>query len=67
MEKATYRDNLEMLKGMFPDRAVVPLNEAAKALGISAYSARQDEDFPVTKIGGRYMVSIANLARYLAV
>lgn len=67
MEKATYRDNLELLTRLYPDKAVLTLNEAAALLGRTPYTVQNDGTFPLTKIGGRYVVSIANFARWLAV
>jgi len=66
MEKANYRDNLEMLKGMF-STATVSMEKAANGLGISRYVLEQDETFPKQKIGGRWYVSVANLARWLSI
>ena len=67
MEKATYRDNLEMLNKLYPNKAVITVNEAAEMLGRSRESLQTIEDFPLTKLGGRYYVSVANLARWLSV
>lgn len=67
MEKATYRENLEMLNKLYPNKAVLTVNEAAKMLGRSRESLQAIEDFPLTKCGGRYYVSVANLARWLSV
>ncbi|MBR2587455.1 hypothetical protein IKE71_03760 [Candidatus Saccharibacteria bacterium] len=67
MEKATYRDNLELLARLYPNKAVLPVKEVEKMLGRSRESLQSCEDFPLTKLGGRYYVSVANLARWLSV
>lgn len=65
-EKTTYRDNLELLMRLYPT-AAVPISKAAEIIGVSEYVLYQDETFPKQKIGGRWYVSLANLARWLSV
>ena len=50
-------------------RLAVSLSEAAAVLGIgrsSAYAAAKSGDLPVLKVGGRLLVSVAELQRMLS-
>ncbi len=66
-EKQGYRENLEMLSGLFPGKAMLSFKEACDAVGISTVSAYRDESFPKQRVGRNYKVSIANLARWMSV
>lgn len=65
-EKVDYRDNLEMLREMFPGRMTITIQEACALLGREKRSLLGDRSFPAQKIGGRYAVPIVALARYLS-
>ena len=65
-EKANYRENLEMLSGLFPNKAMVSLQEACDAVGITVVAAYRIDDFPKQRVGRNYKVSIANLARWMS-
>lgn len=65
-EKVDYRDNLEMLREMFPGKMTITMQDACALLSRDKRSLLGDRGFPVQKVGGRYAVPIVGLARYLS-
>lgn len=66
MEKEMYREHLALIKERFGDQTVLTVNEAADYIGLCDRILRRDHSFPMKKIGGRYYVTIVDLARWLA-
>ena len=72
MEKADYRESLEMLKERFPDRVTITLQETASILGVNiktVYSARRRVRNPLLTVQitkNRYVVPISSLAKWMA-
>lgn len=71
MELVGYRETLETLNDMFPDRVAIDVDECAKALGVNiktVYTSinRVNNPLPTVKIGSRKtMIPIARLARWM--
>lgn len=71
MEKAGYRDQLALLREMFPTRVAITPAEAAKALGwdartVRAAMARRVNPLPSQQqTAARKVIPIAALARWL--
>lgn len=63
-EKATYRDNLDLLMKAFPGVGAITLEQAAAWYGKSKATLRRDETFPRDS---HNMVGLANFARWLSV
>lgn len=67
MDKETFHEHLTALRKRFPDRELIFLKDAAAYIGCNYRTLQADRTFPIKKIGRFYMVSIINLARWLAV
>lgn len=67
MEKATFHAQLTALREKFPEGELIFLKDAAAYIGCNYRTLQADRTFPIKKIGRFYMVSIINLARWLAV
>ena len=67
MEKATFHAQLTALREKFPEGELIFLKDAAKYIGCHYTTLQADKTFPIKRIGRYYMVSIINLARWLAV
>ena len=71
MELTGYRETLETLNDMFPDRVAIDVDECAKALGVNVktvYSSinRVKDPLPTVHMGKRkIMIPIARLARWM--
>lgn len=69
MEAPNYRENIELLKTMYPDRAAISVQEAAAAAGVNAatiYTAISNRRFPAQKVGERkFVIPITSFARWL--
>lgn len=65
-EKVDYRDNLELLREMFPGQITITIQDACALLNRDKRSLLGDRSFPAQKVGGRYAVSIVGLAKYLS-
>ncbi len=65
-ESADYRDNLEMLREMFPGKAAITLQAASDLICRDKRSLLGDKAFPTQKVGNRYIVPIVGLAKYLS-
>ena len=67
MEKATFHAQLTALREKFPEGELICLKDAAQYVGIDYRTLQGDRTFPMKKMGRKYMVSVINLARWLAV
>lgn len=65
-EKEMYRENLRILTELFPGRVMISQIEAAKVLGVDVEALARSKTFPRIKLGGRYHVSLVNLANLLS-
>lgn len=70
MEKQGYRENLEFLVDKFPDKSAISIKEAAKTLDMSESTIRDAikrrmNPFPAKKVGGRVIIPIPQLARWM--
>lgn len=64
-ERQDYRANLEMLQKMFPGRMALSINEVCATIRVDRRTLLKDRTFPARMIGGKYIISITALARYL--
>ena len=76
MEPVGYRENLSMLRTLFPDKLVISLNECASVLGVDTrtvrnMSRRVKDPLPTICLSqskkSRYGVSLPSLARWITV
>lgn len=67
MEKATFHEQLTALREKFPEGEMIGIKEAAKYVGCDYRTLQADKTFPLKRLGRSCMVSIINLARWLAV
>jgi hypothetical protein len=65
-DKENFRDTLEGLKEMFPDKAVISIAEASELLGSHRQTLLGTKDFPRQKIGKKYVIPLVSLARWLS-
>lgn len=70
MEKAGYREQLELLLKYFPGRAAISVHEVATILGTrpsTVYEAirRVKDPLPSRKVLGKLLVPITSLARWM--
>ena len=56
---------LEELKQAFPGRPQITVQEAARYLHKDPRTLKQDRSFPMRKRGGRYLISLVALARWM--
>ena len=62
-EKEGCRDNLAILREMFPGRLTISIPEAARAVGMKADNYRADKSWPRIFKGKQEVVSPGDLAR----
>ena len=70
MERDGYRENLEMLMMLYPGRATLSVKEVAEITDsnigtIYEATKRVKKPLPCKKIGGKLVISISTLARWL--
>lgn len=70
MEKAGYREQLELLLKYFPGRAAITVTEVAEILGTrpeTVYQAirRVKDPLPSRKVLGKVVIPITSLARWM--
>lgn len=70
MEKQGYREALGFLSDKFPDKVAISIKEAAQALNTGESTIRdaikrRRDPFPAKKVGGRIVIPITQLARWL--
>lgn len=70
-EKEGFRDQLERLSERYPGREAIGIEEAAEIVGLDRRTLISDKSFPARKCGnksptgGKYIVPLAGLARWL--
>ena len=70
MEKSGYREQLELLKELFPGKVAISVRQAAQVLGCDVHTAyssvnRSKDPLPTKKIGGKLVVPISLFANWL--
>lgn len=65
-EKQDFRENLELITLLFPNRAALDVNEACSLLGCHRDTLTNDKAFPLQKIKGKWIVPVVGLARWLS-
>lgn len=60
-----YKETLEMLRDMFPGRAIVSIPEAAAAIGANPQSLREDPSLAKTRYGKQKRIALPALAHYI--
>jgi hypothetical protein len=70
MERKGYRETLDFLADLFPDRAALSVAETAKALGAAPNTVynmtmRVRNPLPFKKMGGKKIIPIPLLARWM--
>ena len=65
-EKEGYRDNLAILREMFPGQITITIPEAAKAIGMKPETYRADKSWPRVSKGKQEVVSLGDLARRIS-
>ena len=71
MEPKGYRENLERLNELFPDRVSISVEECASVLGLNHKTVRESlkrekNPIPSVKIGRRRLIPIAKFARWMS-
>lgn len=66
-EKLDYRNNLERIIEVYPNKDVLTIKEVEAYTRKERRALFRDKSFPAKKIGGTYAITIAALARYLSV
>ena len=70
MERKGYRETLDFLADLFPEKAALSVAETAKALGAAPNTVynltmRVRNPLPFKKLGGRKIIPIPLLARWM--
>lgn len=61
-----YRDNIELLKGLFPGKVTLTVEEAATVIGCDKRTIVGNNNVPVVRVGRRVAVPLVGLAKYLS-
>lgn len=64
-EPEGYRQQLELLTEIFPNRAALKITECAFVLNLDRRTLLADRSFPAKKVGSKYSVPITELARWM--
>lgn len=64
-EKEGYRAQLEFLVTLCPGVASVDIKTCTKILGCERHTLLNDKTFPAKKVGGKYIVPLSELARWM--
>lgn len=64
-EAEGYRQQLELLTDLFPNRAALKITECETALNLDRRTLLADRLFPAKKVCGKYVISITELARWM--
>lgn len=64
-EKEGFREQLEILMSKFPGREAIGIAECCTVLGTDRRVLLADRTFPAKKVGGKYLVPLVGLARWL--
>jgi excisionase family DNA binding protein len=73
MERAGYRETLGFLMELYPGKAGISVKEAASALGVhettiyDSMKTQRIEPLPHKKVGGKVVIPIPALARWMCV
>ena len=65
-EQRDYRNNLEIIRETFPDKAALSMKEVTGFLRRDRRTLLKDRTFPAQMVGGKYLITIAALARYMS-
>ena len=65
-EKADFRDNLEMLRELYPGKVSITIKEACDLMHRDRRTLIRDRGFPAQLLGGQYIVPLVALAKYLS-
>ena len=65
-EKECFRDALERLTDRYPGKEAIPLKDASELVGACERTLKADKTFPARTVGGKYVVPLVPLARWLA-
>lgn len=64
-EKEGFRDQYQILAERFQGREAITLSESCQILGLDRKALLRTTDFPARKVGKRYIVPLAALARWM--
>ncbi|MBQ0125305.1 MAG: hypothetical protein KBS59_03155 [Clostridiales bacterium] len=65
LEPKGYRQALERLVDIFPERAAIGIEEASRALGMDRRVLLGCESFPAKRIGKKYVIVLTELAIWM--
>ena len=65
-EKELYKETLDVVRDKFGLTQMIPLKDVSSFMGVDQRRLKEDKEFPVKKIGGRYFVGVLALANYLS-
>lgn len=65
-EKECFRDQLQRLDEKYPGQEVLDLKDACDLLRTDRKTLLCDQSFPAKKVGGKYIIPLVALARWLA-
>ena len=64
-EREGWREQYEVLARRFPGREAIGIAEAAELLDCDRRTLLRDRDFPAKRIGNKYSIALAALARWM--
>ena len=64
-EKEGFHEQLASLISRFPGREAISLEACCKILDTDRRILLKDKTFPAKKVGGKYMIPLVGLARWL--
>lgn len=64
-EKDGFREQYDALAVRYPNVEAIDVNTCAALLGIARNTIMGDKTFPAKKVGGKYIVTLVALARWL--
>jgi len=64
-EKEGFRDQLAVLRERFPDVEAIDIKTCESILTCDRRTLFNDKTFPAKKVGGKFVVPIVGLARWL--
>ena len=64
-EKEGFREQLEMLTNQFPGVAAIDFKTCEKLIGCERHTLMNDKTFPAKKVGGKYIIPLVALARWM--
>lgn len=71
MKKAGYDESLELIRELYPGRAMLSVRECAGLLGMSEKSIyeigkRSKKPLPIKKFGGKVLIPVSGLASWMS-